>query len=680
MWSWSAEFQEATAQRVRRQPAMQQQAHNDANEETADRCVSDSTWERLPYDLASQVFAILATPHTLKQLRTVCRRWKRQVDCSVLKLSVELLPDTHWFPQRFSHLQMLDLCKCCNWFDTDLSRFLFSLSTMKTLRSLTLGIWCTVRLLPNSYADEWHLFVPDEVGLLERLTSFKILPVEGLQDPDCEHQYFSSQLSCLQRLEELVTHIVVPPPTALVHLCRLRRLVVTACSPIHHDALPDIPCLSLTAVEYQGSASRPDPEVVSLPTTLSLLINPTNLTRLALAFARLKFVPDWVSELGNLRVLDLSHNELVGSSVLPVFTLTSLLDLDLAYNSLGAVADAFSCLTSLQALNLAYNNMTELPPSLSSLSELQRLTARHNSLSNIPEGCCGLLNLCDADFSMNKITAVPHDFWQLPQLRRIHLSRNRIVSISPSISSASALIDLDLAANHLNTLPREVGTLSNLRSLAAGLNYMKSVPIGLRGLAQLTCLDVQHLLYCLPDPFAFLRGISVLRNLVELDVSSNNIVKLPVDWSCLGELKVLHLAHNLLDTLPEPLLSMSSLTWLDLSYNRLRDLPPGVSRLAGLRHLVLAKNHLQLVPAELASLAALSCLDLYQNALGCLPDSLARLRRLQRLNLGRNYKLRALPPGLAASPALRNACLPATLADSLALALLRARHAAVSFE
>ncbi|XP_040393461.1 leucine-rich alpha-2-glycoprotein [Cygnus olor] len=149
----------------------------------------------------------------------------------------------------------------------------------------------------------------------------------------------------------------------------------------------------------------------------------------------------------------------------------------------------------------------------------------------------------------------------------------------------------------------------------------------------------------------------------------------------LPELQELHLASNLLATLPEELLwPVPALRVLDLTDNALAELPAGLFQRSDLlQHLVLRGNRLRaLQPAWFGRLARLRWLDLGANALAEVPPevfrplvslhsldlshnrlegldagALAGLRELERLDLEGN-RLRALPPdAFAPVPALR---------------------------
>ena len=93
-------------------------------------------------------------------------------------------------------------------------------------------------------------------------------------------------------------------------------------------------------------------------------------------------------------------------------------------------------------------------------------------------------------------------------------------------------------------------------------------------------------------------AIAQLSNLRELDLGNNQLTRLPEAIAQLSNLRVLDLSYNQLTTLPEAIAQLSHLSWLYLSNNQLTTLPEAIKQLSQLEKLDLRGNQLN-IPAEI---------------------------------------------------------------------------------
>ncbi|CAG4935579.1 unnamed protein product [Colias eurytheme] len=140
----------------------------------------------------------------------------------------------------------------------------------------------------------------------------------------------------------------------------------------------------------------------------------------------------------------------------------------------------------------------------------------------------------------------------------------------------------------------------------------------------------------------FRRDILLLNRLTVLDLSNNEIEKIPYEFARMPALRELYLANNALGEpadidwrwLLGPQIT-KTLRLLDLSGNRLKDLPKDIWKLVNLVTFKLDKNMLEKIPASLGRIRNLRFLTLSQNNLKSLPCSLMQCR-FEQLDLSLN--------------------------------------------
>uniref|UniRef100_U3K1Y8 Scribble planar cell polarity protein n=1 Tax=Ficedula albicollis TaxID=59894 RepID=U3K1Y8_FICAL len=140
-------------------------------------------------------------------------------------------------------------------------------------------------------------------------------------------------------------------------------------------------------------------------------------------------------------------------------------------------------------------------------------------------------------------------------------------------------------------------------------------------------------------------GFTQLRSLGHLALNDVSLQSLPTDIGNLANLVTLELRENLLKTLPTSLSFLVKLEQLDLGGNDLEVLPDTLGALPNLRELWLDRNQLSALPPELGNLRRLVCLDVSENRLEQLPEELSGLVALTDLLLSQNL-LESIPDGI----------------------------------
>ncbi|KAL0964659.1 hypothetical protein UPYG_G00327170 [Umbra pygmaea] len=136
-----------------------------------------------------------------------------------------------------------------------------------------------------------------------------------------------------------------------------------------------------------------------------------------------------------------------------------------------------------------------------------------------------------------------------------------------------------------------------------------------------------------------------LQNLTCLSINDISLQALPENIGNLSHLISLELRENLLTYLPESLSQLHRLEELDLGNNELYNLPETIGCLVSLKDLWLDGNQLAEIPAEIGSMKSLVCLDVSENKLEHLPEEIGGLVSLTDLLVSQNL-IEALPEGL----------------------------------
>ncbi|KAF5808419.1 putative non-specific serine/threonine protein kinase [Helianthus annuus] len=287
----------------------------------------------------------------------------------------------------------------------------------------------------------------------------------------------------------------------------------------------------------------------TLPSLVQLYLSVCELSNLHM------YVPS--VNLTSLSVLDLSQNYFDSAVSQWIFSVTSLVSLDLTECRLHGPIPSFRNLTSLELLHVAENDF------MNSSSIFQELSS--SNLISLDIGSCGissslldslqnLTNLISLDLSGNQLTKrIPKSLGNFCNLREIDLSYNNIGNISLTYflesffeCKSSALESLSLSENYITgIIPHSIGNLSFLRTLDLTDNQISG-----------------------PIPYS----IGQLSSLEELYIGSNRLDGiLPDSLGQLSKLTYLDFSHNLLTGVVTEahFIKLVSLKYLDGSANKL---------------------------------------------------------------------------------------------------------------
>eukprot|EP00545_Synedropsis_sp_CCMP1620_P011458 CAMPEP_0119014786 /NCGR_PEP_ID=MMETSP1176-20130426/10385_1 /TAXON_ID=265551 /ORGANISM="Synedropsis recta cf, Strain CCMP1620" /LENGTH=636 /DNA_ID=CAMNT_0006968027 /DNA_START=144 /DNA_END=2054 /DNA_ORIENTATION=- len=198
---------------------------------------------------------------------------------------------------------------------------------------------------------------------------------------------------------------------------------------------------------------------------------------------------DFLHDLENLQVLDLSSNKLDGQVGLTLLNRPQLEVLDLHNNNLDGTLpeDMPYTATSLRFLAL-HDNFFEgsLPSTMTHLSALQHLDISNNRLTGaLPDNWDQLSSLEYLFLSANRLFEpgpLPTSLKRLTHLRELSVKETARTGTIPSwIANLDQLILLDLDNNRFtSTLPSQLGRLTNLQFLLVNSNELTGkIPVEL---------------------------------------------------------------------------------------------------------------------------------------------------------------------------------------------------------
>ncbi len=372
-------------------------------------------------------------------------------------------------------------------------------------------------------------------------------------------------------------------------------------------------------------------------------------------------MPSTIGNLTSLKNFYLHKNQLSGGIPVSIGGLTNLTHLQFQDNNLtGPIPASLGNLSSLKLLSL-YNNELNgvLPMELGNLSSLETLSLHQNQFSgNIPSELGNLSNLIAFSLSSNQLTGeIPSIIGNLTTLKTLYLHKNQLSGGIPvSIGGLTNLTHLQFQDNNLTgPIPASVGNLTSLKLLSLYNNELNGVlPMELGNLSSLETLSLHQNQFSGNIP----SELGNLSSLIAFSLSSNQLTgEIPSTIGNLTTLKTLYLHKNQLSgSIPVSIGGLTNLTHLQFQENDLTgSIPASVGSLTSLKLLSLYNNELNgVLPIELGNLSSLETLSLHQNQFtGAIPYELGNMSSLLAVNLGSNQLTGEIPATIGNLTALK---------------------------
>ncbi|KJE94051.1 hypothetical protein CAOG_04748 [Capsaspora owczarzaki ATCC 30864] len=346
--------------------------------------------------------------------------------------------------------------------------------------------------------------------------------------------------------------------------------------------------------------------LTSLPEALFSIVG---LERLVLRQNRLTSLSGTLNHLTFLRHLDISSNNI--DALPPNLQLPSLEELLIDRNAVSVLVVSWPCLTVLRA---SHNKISSVIFPCD-LVDLRCIDLSFNKLSVLPDAfaCSPLLRVLLLDH--NKLRALPASIMGLDVLEALSVEFNRLTSLPEEWVPLRSLRHLSVLGNNLSALPDDIFRMESLRHLNAGSNVLQYLP----SVAEMDESEEEMWLNAIdPSKMPAIEEIefeAVNQTLQELYLGDNKLNDscLPI-LSQLTDLTLLHLGYNALTEIPPKTLGrLSKLRSLCISGNDIVYLAEDVQHMSALEHLYISSNKLSNLPAELGKIRNLAIVDARDN-------------------------------------------------------------------
>ncbi|KAG0649912.1 Leucine-rich repeat-containing 40 [Hyphodiscus hymeniophilus] len=194
-----------------------------------------------------------------------------------------------------------------------------------------------------------------------------------------------------------------------------------------------------------------------------------------------------ISQIPSLRELKIVGNRLTGALDASITSLQNLEVLDLRSNALTLLPDGLSELVRLRILNISGNSFTSLPFDVLRRLPLIELVAAKNKLSGvlIGDGIDELPQLQLLDVTSNALMKISvSDQISLPSLHQLSCSSNRIIEL-PNMSTWTSLLTIAAEDNNISSLPEGFVTLPKVKNVNLSGNNIKILDVAIGGMANL---------------------------------------------------------------------------------------------------------------------------------------------------------------------------------------------------
>lgn len=199
-------------------------------------------------------------------------------------------------------------------------------------------------------------------------------------------------------------------------------------------------------------------------------------TSLNLSNRSLRAVPFSVGLCTFLQNLYLNNNELIIPPSEQLSSLKNLETLSLEQNQLTILPDTLWSLTSLVRLNLSHNPLGQIPLKFSQLKNLHELWLNNINLYDLPTNIfVNLTQLEKLSLKSNHLRRLPADIGYLIELRWLSVEDNELNDLPDSLQDCANLSYLNLNGNNFVHIPSVIGKISSLNIVCFQRNAIAQI-------------------------------------------------------------------------------------------------------------------------------------------------------------------------------------------------------------
>ena len=306
----------------------------------------------------------------------------------------------------------------------------------------------------------------------------------------------------------------------------------------------------------------------------------------------------------------------------------------------------------LQTLDICSYKLPYIPNSLVGLRRLQKLSICGSHVKDFPEQLCeNLKKLEILDIGENSLKTLPK-VWRCRRLRELNLTHAPSDNWPLVLQQLPYLTKVNVSDCRLFTFSSAFLKLEKLTDLNISSNHITDLPLEWNNI----CLKHLNIADNELGQGSSLSVIAKLYSLETLDVSGNNFNKFPVFVQCLEFLRILDISNNPVRECPDNMDNFQTLEIFKGSACELREFPRFLLQLQKIRYIELERNKIKMIPEDY-SLPFLKTLRLGNNkGLNISSDTLLGAESLELLDL-ESCGLTEIPKLVLQIPVLHLLCL-----------------------